>query len=221
MIIISFDFSEVILSNQFVKTSTPNGKGIQEPANQLPSPIIDEQSNVREKRNPSDCDVVVTIDWEDRTKRKVLPPELSSLGKMLCRGTKKQIARAAWQCKAIRSDLYAEIVKEIHKESVMMCVKENTKVKKRRDNSNEKWKATITVAAAVCLRNRCRNMIAFQLLIDILNCHSGLMVSKILKTMEVLFPNIINMYQLSYCNLRAVQLSKLTTYCNLNITIYC
>ena len=265
MIIISFDFSEVILSNQFVKTSTPNGKGIQEPANQLASPIIDEQSNVREKRNPSDCDVVVTIDWEDRTKRKVLPPELSSLGKMLCRGTKKQIARAAWQCKAIRSDLYAEIVKEIHKESVMMCVKENTKVKKRRDNSclretdkesmsnfsfdtlikeleerapllllvlktaafnardeNEKWKATITVAAAVCLRNRCRNMIAFQLLIAILNRHSGFMVSKILKTMEVLFPNnIINMYQLSYCSLRAVQLSKLTTYCNLNITIYC
>jgi hypothetical protein len=212
---------------------------------------------VREKRNPSDCDVVVTIDWEDRTKRKVLPPELSSLGKMLCRGTKKQIARAAWQCKAIRSDLYADIVKEIHKESVMMCVKENTKVKKRRDNSclqktdkesmsnfsfdtlikeleerapllllvlktaafnardeNENWKATITVAAAICLRNRCHNMIAFQLLIAILNRHSGFMV-----TMEVLCPN--NMYQLSYCSLRAVQLSKLTTYCNLKISIYC
>jgi hypothetical protein len=148
-------------------------------------------------------------------------------------------------------------MKEIHKESVMMCVKENTKVKKRRDNSclqetdkesmsnfsfdtlikeleerapllllvlktaafnardeNEKWKATITVAAAVCLRNRCHNMIAFQLLIAILNRHSGFMV-----TMEVLCPN--NMYQLSYCSLRAVQLSKLTTYCNLKISIYC
>ena len=62
---------------------------MQEPANQLASPTLDERINVKEKRSPSDCDVVVTIDWEDRTKRKVLPPELSSLGKMLCRGTKK------------------------------------------------------------------------------------------------------------------------------------
>lgn len=166
--------------------------------------------------------MVVTIDWEDRVRRKVLPPELSSLGKMLCRGTKKQIARAAWQCQAIRSELFAEIVKEIHKESVKMCVKENKKVTKSRSNSclrktnkdsmanfsfdpvikeleerapllllvlwtaafnvrdeNEKWKASITVAVAVCLRNRCRNMIAFQLLIPLLSRHSGFMVNKI------------------------------------------
>jgi hypothetical protein len=104
-LIISFNFSEVVWSNH-VKTSTPIGKGsgMQEPvSNQFASPIIGGRRNVKEKRSPSDCDVVVTIDWKDQRKRKVLPPELSSLGKMLCRGTKKQIARAAWRCKAIRN----------------------------------------------------------------------------------------------------------------------
>ena len=72
----------------------------------------------------NEAQAIVTIDWKDRIRRNVLPPELSSFGKMFCRGTKKQIARAAWQCLAIRSESFAEIVKEIHKESVMMCVKE-------------------------------------------------------------------------------------------------
>ena len=64
------------------------------------------------------------------------------------------------------------------------------------ENENEKWKAAITVAAAVCLRNRCRNMIA--LLIAIPNRHSGFMVSKTLKKMELLFPNI---FYKTICNL--------------------
>ena len=41
---------------------------------------------------------------------------------------------------------------------------------------NEKWEASKTVAAATCLRNRSRSMIAFQLLVAILNRHSGFMV---------------------------------------------
>lgn len=76
---------------------------------------------MKEKRKPSECGVTVSIDQTDRLKKRILPPELSSLGKMLCRGTKKQIARAAWQC-MIRPHLYEEIVKEIHKECVSMCV---------------------------------------------------------------------------------------------------
>ena len=40
----------------------------------------------------------------------------------------------------------------------------------------EKWKPAVGVAAAVCLRNRSRNMIALQLLIAIINRHSGFMV---------------------------------------------
>ena len=65
----------------------------------------------------------MSIKWADRTKTRVLPPELSAVGKMLCRGTKKQIARAAWQCDTIRKHLYEEVVKQIHKECVTMCVK--------------------------------------------------------------------------------------------------
>lgn len=168
---------------------------------------------------PSECPVTVSITWADRTKTRVLPPELSAIGKMLCRGTKQQIARATWKCDEVRQHLYEEVVKQIHKECVAMCVKGTNKEKKKRKDSclrrtdkesiinfsfdnlilefheraplfllvlktaslkandhEEKWKPSVGVAAAVCLRNRSRNMIAVQLLIAIINRHSGFMV---------------------------------------------
>ena len=39
-----------------------------------------------------------------------------------------------------------------------------------------KWKTAVGVAAAICLRNRSRNMIALQVLIAIINHHLGFMV---------------------------------------------
>lgn len=168
---------------------------------------------------PSECPVTVSIKWDDRTKTKILPPELSAIGKMLCRGTKEQIARATWQCNEVRKHIYEEVVKQIHKECVAMCVKGTNKEKKKRKDSclrrtdkesiinfsfdnliqelqeraplfllvlktaalkvkddEEKWKQSVGVAAAVCLRNRSRNMIALQLMIAIINRHSGFMV---------------------------------------------
>ena len=41
--------------------------------------------------------VVVEVQWQSNTKRRFLPADFCSLGKMLCRGTLTQIARAAWQ----------------------------------------------------------------------------------------------------------------------------
>ena len=61
------------------------------------SPVPQKEVLVNQKRKPDECDVVVTINWAKRQKKKVLPPQLSFLGKMLCRGTKKQIAKAAWK----------------------------------------------------------------------------------------------------------------------------
>ncbi len=183
------------------------------------SPIPD--VGLKEEKGRSECPVTISIEWTDRTKKRVLPPQLSGLGKMLCRGTNKQIARAVWRCEAIKLHLYNEIAKQVNKECIAMCVKGTSKKTKKReasclrktdkesikyfsfdvlanelaerapllllvlktasfrhhDNNNEKWKSALGVAAAVCLRNRSRNMIALQWIIALINRHSGFLVS--------------------------------------------
>ena len=231
MLHLHFVVRNVGWSHQPVGTSTPISKVQQEPFILDTSPVPQKEVLVNQKRKPDECDAVVTINWAKRQKKKVLPPQLSSLGKMLCRGTKKQIAKAAWKCETIRPHLYEEIVKEIHKECVYMCVKDTKKAKNWKKNMessclrktdkeslenfsfdallkelqvraplfllvlktaafnskdvNEKWKASITVAAATCLRNRSRSMIAFQLLVAILNRHSGFMVKEIISELII------------------------------------
>ncbi len=150
----------------------------------------------------------------------MLKPELSSLGKMLCRGTIKQIVRAAWKCEQVRAHLFTEVAKQIHKECIIMCAKGSKKETKKRKDSclrktnkesivafsfdqlitelkeraplltlvlktaalrkldvEDKWKQSVGVAAAICLRNRSRNMTALQLMISIMIRHSGFVVS--------------------------------------------
>lgn len=169
---------------------------------------------------PSECPVTVSVKWSDRTKVSELKPQLSSLGKMLCRGTTKQIARAAWNCEVLQQYFYAEVAKQINKECIAMCIKENGKETKKGKESclrktdqksiaeftfdslikeveerapllftvmktaaskgredEVKWKPSVCMAAAVCLRNRSQNMIAMQLLIALIIRHSGFVVS--------------------------------------------
>ena len=46
--------------------------------------------------------VKICVEWPSKKRERVLPEELASLGKMLCRGTFKQIAKAAWKSKVLR-----------------------------------------------------------------------------------------------------------------------
>ena len=81
--------------------STPSVKKIP-PLEYINSTPMQEKSNIN-KSDPSECAVSVQIEWETKTKRKILTEDIiSSLGKMLCRGTYKQIARAAWRCKPLQ-----------------------------------------------------------------------------------------------------------------------
>ncbi|CAB4030744.1 Hypothetical predicted protein, partial [Paramuricea clavata] len=81
-----------LLAHTFV--STPVSKGpVLNPDFTL-SPINEKVNVPKSKLMPSECPVTVSIKWAERTKTKILPPVLSAIGKMLCRGTKKQIARA-------------------------------------------------------------------------------------------------------------------------------
>ena len=63
---------------------------------------IPKSGQKEEVKSKSECPVTILIEWTDRTKKRVLPSELSGIGKMLCRGTNKQIARAVWKCEAIK-----------------------------------------------------------------------------------------------------------------------
>ena len=69
------------------------------------------------------CKVTIQIHWPSKLRVKELDKEMSSLGKMLCRGTYKQIARAAWRCKKLQQHFLAEIAREIHKECSELCKK--------------------------------------------------------------------------------------------------
>eukprot|EP00794_Sanderia_malayensis_P000968 gene968-282_t len=75
----------------------------------------------------SHTSVFVRVDWECRSKERCLPQDLVPLGKMLCRGTYKQIAHAAWRCPALRDHLTENIVRQIDKECSQLCAKGSTK----------------------------------------------------------------------------------------------
>ena len=72
---------------------------------------------------PAKAETIVTVEvqWESKTRRRILPADLCSLGKMLCRGTYTQIARAAWRNDKLREQLVLLFLKEIDKECTGMC----------------------------------------------------------------------------------------------------
>lgn len=83
------------------------------------SPIAAKQP-VKEKQN---VDVRVKIQWPTKDKERKLPEDLESLGKMLVRGTYKQIANAAWKSPCLKQELTVLILKEVEKESTGLCSK--------------------------------------------------------------------------------------------------
>eukprot|EP00794_Sanderia_malayensis_P001540 gene1540-1703_t len=65
--------------------------------------------------------VRVRIQCPSNVKEKELHPTLHPLGKMLCRGTYKQIAAAAWKQANIRHNLLMLLAKEIDKDCSGLC----------------------------------------------------------------------------------------------------
>lgn len=80
-------------------------------------------SNVGEK--PSSTSVNVRIEWPSNSMDRKVPQQLESLGKMLVRGTCKQIANGAWRSPNLRKELQLIVLKEIDKECTAMCSKKD------------------------------------------------------------------------------------------------
>ena len=71
----------------------------------------------------STTSVKVHIEWPSNRMERKVPEQLESLGKMLIRGTYKQIANAAWRSPLLKKELQLIALKEIDKECSAMCSK--------------------------------------------------------------------------------------------------
>ena len=69
--------------------------------------------------------VQVTVEWPSRTKVNTLHEGLESLGKMLCRGTYKQIAGAVWKNPILRKFIQQLYLEEVDRECTAMCSLKN------------------------------------------------------------------------------------------------
>ena len=69
--------------------------------------------------------VQVTVEWPSRTKVNTLHEGLESLGKMLCRGTYKQIAGAVWKNPILRKYMQQLYLEEVDRECTAMCSLKN------------------------------------------------------------------------------------------------
>ena len=69
--------------------------------------------------------VQVTVEWPSRTKVNTLHEGLESLGKMLCRGTYKQIAAAVWRNPILRKHVQQLYLQEVDRECTALCSLKN------------------------------------------------------------------------------------------------
>ena len=85
-------------------------------------PPLSQSTPIKEKQAPVNrTSVNVKVSWPSKTLERTLHPELESLGKMMVRGTFKQIANAAWNSKQIRKHLTIKVLKQIDKECSSLC----------------------------------------------------------------------------------------------------
>lgn len=76
------------------------------------------------QRVATSCDgVTIKLQWscESKIRERYLPADLQSLGKMLVRGTYKQIANAAWNNLKLRKQLQILVLKHVDSECISLC----------------------------------------------------------------------------------------------------
>lgn len=103
------------------------GGGRVYPEPSLPASPIPLCTSTPKKRAGTDklttTSLKVHIEWPSNRMERKVPEKLESLGKMLIRGTYKQIANAAWRSSLSKKELQLIALKEIDKECSAMCSK--------------------------------------------------------------------------------------------------
>lgn len=80
--------------------------------------------------------VTVKVNWPTKESSRKLPDDLEPLGKMLLRGTYKQIANSAWKNPDIKKNLRELLLKDIEKEAAGLCSKKNPSCFRKTDKAN-------------------------------------------------------------------------------------
>eukprot|EP00794_Sanderia_malayensis_P001821 gene1821-2045_t len=69
----------------------------------------------------AETSVSIKVVWKSKTIKRQIPQDLKSVGLMLCRGTYKQLATAAWKHSALRPQIIELFLKEIDRECIRLC----------------------------------------------------------------------------------------------------
>lgn len=77
--------------------------------------------NLRKNPVQKATTVEVKVEWPSKTKVNKLPESLESLGKMLCRGTYKQIAVAVWKNPILKRYVQQLFLKDVDNECASLC----------------------------------------------------------------------------------------------------
>ena len=79
------------------------------------------EENIVRNTHIEKTSVEVIVNWPSKTKINKLDESLESLGKMLCRGTYKQIAAAVWKCPILKKHCQELFLKDVDKECRTLC----------------------------------------------------------------------------------------------------
>ena len=88
-------------------------------------PLSPIQPRIQPREPPKTTSVTVKVQWPSKDAERRLSGDLESLGKMLLRGTYKQIAHAAWRNIQLKKQLQLLMLKQINTECSHLCSKKN------------------------------------------------------------------------------------------------
>lgn len=120
-----FEYSSDLLTPK--TASTPIKRKSNPPIHRTVSPVIlqtQQQThgeNIVRKTPVEKTSVEVIVNWPSKTKVNKLDESLESLGKMLCRGTYKQIAAAVWKSPILKKHCQQLFFKDVDKECRALC----------------------------------------------------------------------------------------------------
>ena len=92
-----------------------------QPVHSTPKKVQPTSSTSATRSDPSSTVVTAKLQWPSGTRERQLPSDLQSLGKMLVRGTYKQIADAAWKNVELRKQFHILALKSVDKEFSGIC----------------------------------------------------------------------------------------------------
>eukprot|EP00794_Sanderia_malayensis_P008410 gene8410-9308_t len=117
------NFVAVDKACQATSESTLKEKASQTDIFQETQPVIPKKSD-----EGYETKVFVRAEWCSGAREKQLPSGLCALGKMLVRGTLKQIAHAAWSSTCLKEFILKDLLKSVHHECAAICSRKNPSI---------------------------------------------------------------------------------------------